>query len=332
MKSALVMQTDFGVDNLSVATMRGVAMIVDPELRVFDATHAINQFDVLAASDALIYTIPFWPEGTVFVSVVDPGVGTARKSCVAKLSNGSYIVTPDNGTLTYVKEHIGIAAVREIDESVNRYPTTRNIHIFHGRDVYAYCGARLAAGVIDFEGVGPEYSVDDIVMAPYVHPEKQENAVYGMIIEATEHFGLVGTNIPFEWLKEQGMEYGDNVRLTIKHNDEVILDEEVALAKSFGFVPLNAKLVFSSETACVMAIGVRRLLGSDLGVSITGNAGPSASEGKPVGLVYIAVATEDVVYCQEHRFTSTRTENKLRIALAAISMAIDKLKEEKQKV
>lgn len=253
MKSALVMQTDFGVDNLSVATMRGVAMIVDPELRVFDATHAINQFDVLAASDALIYTIPFWPEGTVFVSVVDPGVGTARKSCVAKLSNGSYIVTPDNGTLTYVKERIGIVAVREIDESVNRYPTTRNIHIFHGRDVYAYCGARLAAGVIDFEGVGPEYSVDDIVMAPYVHPEKQENAVYGMIIEATEHFGLVGTNIPFEWLKEQGMEYGDNVRLTIKHNDEVILDEEVALAKSFGFVPLNAKLVFSSETACVMA-------------------------------------------------------------------------------
>ena len=87
----------------------------------------------------------------------------------------------------------------------------------------------------------------------------------------------------------------------------------------------------SRETACEMAIGVRRALGSDLGVSITGNAGPSASEGKPVGLVYIAVATEDVVYCQEHRFTSTRTENKLRIALAAISMAIDKLKEEKQK-
>ena len=86
----------------------------------------------------------------------------------------------------------------------------------------------------------------------------------------------------------------------------------------------------SRETACEMAIGVRRVMGSDLGVSITGNAGPSASEGKPVGLVYIAVATEEVVYCQEHRFTSTRTENKLRIALAAISMAIDKLKEEKK--
>lgn len=85
----------------------------------------------------------------------------------------------------------------------------------------------------------------------------------------------------------------------------------------------------SRETACEMAVGVRKLLGSDLGVSITGNAGPSASEGKPVGLVYIAVATENVVYCQEHHFTSTRTENKLRIALSAISMAIDKLKEER---
>ena len=86
----------------------------------------------------------------------------------------------------------------------------------------------------------------------------------------------------------------------------------------------------SRETACEMAMGVRRVLGSDIGVSITGNAGPGASEGKPVGLVYIAVATEQALYCQEHRFTSTRTENKLRIALAAISMAIDKLKEEKQ--
>lgn len=93
---------------------------------------------------------------------------------------------------------------------------------------------------------------------------------------------------------------------------------------------LNRYGAVSRETACEMAVGVRRLLGSDLGVSITGNAGPGASEGKPVGLVYIAVATENVVYCQEHRFTSTRTENKLRIALTAISMAIDKLKEEKK--
>lgn len=84
----------------------------------------------------------------------------------------------------------------------------------------------------------------------------------------------------------------------------------------------------SRETACEMAIGVKNLLGSDYGISITGNAGPDPSENKPVGLVYIAIATNNAVYCQEHHFTSTRTENKLRIALTAISMLIDKIKEE----
>lgn len=82
----------------------------------------------------------------------------------------------------------------------------------------------------------------------------------------------------------------------------------------------------SREVACQMATGVRQLFGSTYGVGITGNAGPGASENKPVGLVYIAVADGDAVYCQEHHFTSTRTENKLRIALTAISMVIDKIK------
>jgi S-adenosylmethionine hydrolase len=247
------MQTDFGVDNISVSTMKGVCRQVSQELSVFDCTHAIRPFDVLAASDALIYTIPFWPEGTVFVSVVDPGVGTSRKSCVAKLKNGSFVVTPDNGTLTYVKEQLGIAAVREIDETVNRYPTTRDIHIFHGRDVYAYCAARLAAGVIDFEGVGPEYPVEAIVMALYLHPKAGGGAVSGMIVEASAHFGLTGTNIPFKWLAENGMEYGDTVRLTITCGERVIFDENVPLAKSFGYVEKGAAFVFSSETGTVMA-------------------------------------------------------------------------------
>ena len=83
----------------------------------------------------------------------------------------------------------------------------------------------------------------------------------------------------------------------------------------------------SEQTACEMAQGVRKLFGSDFGVGITGNAGPGGSEGKPVGLVYIAVATGEEVYCKEYLFTSNRIENKLRIALTAISMVIDKLSE-----
>ena len=83
----------------------------------------------------------------------------------------------------------------------------------------------------------------------------------------------------------------------------------------------------SEQTACEMAQGVRKLFGSDFGVGITGNAGPGGSECKPVGLVYIAVATGEEVYCKEYLFTSNRIENKLRIALTAISMVIDKLSE-----
>ena len=83
----------------------------------------------------------------------------------------------------------------------------------------------------------------------------------------------------------------------------------------------------SEQTACEMAQGVRKLFGSDFGVGITGNAGPGGSEGKPVGLVYIAVATGREVYCKEYLFTADRIENILRIALTAISMVIDKLSE-----
>ncbi|MCE5188293.1 MAG: SAM-dependent chlorinase/fluorinase [Eubacteriales bacterium] len=252
MKHAVVMQTDFGVENISVSTMRGVCRQVSEDLDIFDSTHAVRPFDVLNASDSLVYTIPFWPEGTVFVSVVDPGVGTSRRSCVARLKNGSFVVTPDNGTLTYVVEQLGVDRVREIDESVNRYPTTRNIHIFHGRDVYAYCAARLAAGVIDFEGVGPEYPVSEIVMAPYVHPEAKGGVLTGMINEAPEHFGLTGTNIPFSWLAENGMNYGDMVHISILHNRDVVLYKTVPLVKSFGYTEKGTVLVISSETGTVM--------------------------------------------------------------------------------
>ena len=98
-----------------------------------------------------------------------------------------------------------------------------------------------------------------------------------------------------------------------------LLEVQEATLTNYGAV--------SEQTACEMAQGVRKLFGSDFGVGITGNAGPGGSEGKPVGLVYIAVATGKEVYCKEYLFTANRIENKLRIALTAISMVIDKLSE-----
>ncbi|MEA5050310.1 MAG: SAM-dependent chlorinase/fluorinase [Oscillospiraceae bacterium] len=160
----VVMQTDFG--KVSGSSMGGICKLVDGDLRIFDVTYIIPSFDLKAASANLADVLPYWPAGTVFVSVVDPGVGTPRKASVAMTENGYYIVTPDNGALTDVKKKFGIRGIREIDQSVNRY--TGNVRsqksdIFHGRDVFAYCAAKLASKKISFEGVGPAYPVSEII-------------------------------------------------------------------------------------------------------------------------------------------------------------------------
>ena len=163
----LVYQTDFGLVDGAVSAMYGVAYCVDPGLRIHDLTHDIRPYNIWEASYRLIQTINYWPQGTVFVSVVDPGVGSDRKSVVVKTRNGRYIVTPDNGTLTHLYYFVGIDAVREIDETVNRYKGTEEVSVFHGRDLFGYTAARLASGIIDFEGVGPEYPVEEIVEQLY---------------------------------------------------------------------------------------------------------------------------------------------------------------------
>ena len=129
-------------------------MSVDSSLKLFDLTHEIPAYNIWEAAYRLEQTVPYWPAGTVFVSVVDPGVGTDRTSVVLKTSKGHFIVTPDNGTLTLIAQTEGIDEVREIDESVNRRQGSEISYTFHGRDVYAYTGARLASGKITFEQVG----------------------------------------------------------------------------------------------------------------------------------------------------------------------------------
>ena len=120
MKSLLGLQSDFGLNDGAVSAMYGVAKGVDRRLEIHDLTHGITPFQILEASYRLYQTVPFWPEETVFVSVIDPGVGSGRRSVVALTEAGHSIVTPDNGSLTHLKKHVGIRAVREIDERVNR--------------------------------------------------------------------------------------------------------------------------------------------------------------------------------------------------------------------
>ena len=161
----VLMQTDFGGTS---GAMIGVCKIVDRDLKVYQIDNSIPKFDIHKAAENLIEVIPCWPSGTVFISVVDPGVGTKRKASVARLANGSYVVSPDNGLFDLLGRKLELEQIREIDQSGNRYKGnywSNDSDIFHGRDVFSYCAARLASGIIDYEGVGAEYDLDSIVKA-----------------------------------------------------------------------------------------------------------------------------------------------------------------------
>src|SRR6187200_46381 len=147
-KKVLVFQTDFGLKDGAVSAMKGVAMSVSADLKIFDLTHEIPAYNIWEAAYRLEQTVPYWPAGTVFVSVVDPGVGTTRRSVVLKTKSGHFIVTPDNGTLTLTAQSLGVDTLREIDEAINRRKGSEKSYTFHGRDVYAYTAARLASGTI----------------------------------------------------------------------------------------------------------------------------------------------------------------------------------------
>ena len=138
MNKILVFQTDFGLDDGAISAMEGVAYQVSYDLNVRHLTHNIPQYNIFDASYRLNQAIVYWPEGTTFVSVVDPGVGSDRKSIVAKTKNGMYVVTPDNGTLTHIDKNVGIEEIRIIEESENRLKDSETSYTFFGRDVYAY--------------------------------------------------------------------------------------------------------------------------------------------------------------------------------------------------
>lgn len=247
----IVTQTDF-TKGISTCTMDGVCMMVDPQLRVFDSTHNIPSFDTYTASTSLDFVVDYWPAGTVFVSVVDPGVGTSRRGCVAKLKNGSYVVTPDNGTLTHMLLHPGIAQVRQIDEAYNRLPGSEGVNIFHGRDVFAYTAARLAAGVISYKEVGPAYPVEEIVRHPLPCPAVEaDGAITGMVASADTHFGLVCSNIPMDLFAEQGFAYGDVLEVSITGGGREVYRGDVPYVSSFGAVAVGEPLLMNSEVRTI---------------------------------------------------------------------------------
>ncbi len=242
--SALVLLTDFGTADGAVSAMHGVAYGVDPTLAVSDLTHQIPDYDIWLGAYRLYQTANYWPEGSVFVAVVDPGVGTSRKSVVLKTKGGRYFVGPDNGLFTLIAERDGVAELREIDESVNRLAGSAESYTFHGRDVYAYVGARLASGKITYEQVGPKLPDDAVVKIAYQQPVRNGNVLRGIIPVLDEKYGNVWTNIPKSLLDELNVKAGDLLQVRLLHGGKQVAKVTAPFEHTFGGVAKGKPLVY----------------------------------------------------------------------------------------
>jgi hypothetical protein len=250
----VVLETDFGVRDGAVAAMKGVALGVDRGLVVHDLTHDIPPFDVWSGAYQLDVTMPYWPKGTVFVAVVDPGVGTERGAVVAKTRTGQYVVGPDNGLLTLVAEHYGIEAVRRIDETRHRLPGSEKSYTFHGRDVFAFTAARLASGAIEFEEVGPERP-GDVARLDYARPSHKDGVASGMVPSLDVNFGNVWTNIDRATFDALGVAKGSPVDVVIARAGEPVFKGPLPYVNTFGDVGEGEPLLyFNSDDKVAFAI------------------------------------------------------------------------------
>ncbi len=238
----LVLLTDFGVKDGAVAAMKGVAHSVSASLNVVDLTHEIPAFNLLEGAYRLRQAAPYWDAGTVFVVVVDPGVGTARKSLAARDAAGRVYVCPDNGLLTFIAADLGLVEIRELDEIAQRLPGSSESYTFLGRDLYAFVGARLATGALRLEEAGEPLT--EIQRLELMEATIQEGAVIGGIPVLDIQFGNVWTNIPKRLLELAGFNLSDTLNVSIQHNGTERFREAVRFVPSFGHVQTGQHLLY----------------------------------------------------------------------------------------
>ncbi|MCK5672891.1 MAG: S-adenosyl-l-methionine hydroxide adenosyltransferase family protein [Spirochaetales bacterium] len=244
MNRLLVFQSDFGLVDGAVSAMHGVANTVDDTIKIQDLTHDIPPYSIWDASYRLFQTIEYWPKGTVFVSVVDPGVGSSRRSVVAETVGGQYIVTPDNGTLTHIKKYVGLKEMREIDETKHRREDTEHSYTFHGRDVYANTGAKLASGNISFQQVGSKVDLDLVCELEVGEVEKSKDFVRGAIDILDVRFGSLWTNIPRDVFVGVGFKHGDRVEVVIYNGSTMAYNNRMTYGKSFADVYASEQIIY----------------------------------------------------------------------------------------
>jgi len=231
----IVFMTDFGTANDAVAICRAVIYGIAPEVRITDITHQVTPYSIEEASRFLYAVTPYYPAGTVFLVVVDPGVGTSRKAIAVKSRKGQYFILPDNGVITPVLDRDGLAEAREISNQHWMIGATLS-STFHGRDIFSPAAAHLAAGW-EFNLVGPP--VQQLVRLSPRTAVLSQKGVEGDIIGLDDPFGSLVTNIPGDDLKGLGYNLGDKVFVQIGKKGVAL-----PFAKTFMDVAVGESLLY----------------------------------------------------------------------------------------
>ena len=234
-RPTIVFMTDFGTANDAVAICRAVIYSIAPEVRVTDITHQVTPFSIEEASRFLYGVTPYYPAGTVFLVVVDPGVGTSRKAIAVKSKKGQYFILPDNGVITPVLDRDGLESAREITNQhwMIQAPLSST---FHGRDIFSPAAAHLAGGW-DFELVGAP--VQELVRLSSKSAVMSEKGIDGDVIGLDDPYGSLITDIAGDDFKKLGYNFGDKVLVQISK-------KAVALpyARTFMDVPVGESLLY----------------------------------------------------------------------------------------
>ena len=209
----VVFLTDFGVVDDSVALCKGVMYGVEPNLRIVDLTHQVTPFSIVDGARFLFGASPYFPAGTVFVAVIDPGVGSARRVVAVKTKRGQYFVLPDNGLMTLVEDRDGVESAREI-ENRNWMVGAKLSSTFHGRDIFSPVGAHIAHGE-DWTQVGPEIEASKLVRLDLKAPELNATGIQAEIVATDGPFGNLVSNVDAETFAQLGYKLGEEVSFQI---------------------------------------------------------------------------------------------------------------------
>jgi S-adenosylmethionine hydrolase len=247
----IVFMTDFGLVDDSVALCRGVMYSIMPDVRIVDLTHQVKPFSILDGARFLYGATPYYPATTVFVVVVDPGVGSTRKAIVARSNKGQYFVLPDNGLLTLVQQRDGIQEVHEITNP-DWMIGTKLSSTFHGRDIFSPVGAHLARGD-DWANVGPAMPVKDLVRLQLKAPTMTAQGLAATVVAIDGPFGNLVTNVAAEDFLKLGYKRGQLVPVKVGSREM-----KVKFVKTFSDVPVGQPLLYiDSRGRIALAVNQR---------------------------------------------------------------------------